>query len=103
MIAVDEARRLALLHAEAYEADHHGFPSFRVGGRIFATLPDGEHLHAMIGADEIRALTVAEPAAYEEKWGATGWPASVSTCTEPTRPKSPSCSPKRGLRRRPAA
>jgi hypothetical protein len=39
-MAVDETdiRRLALSLASAVEADHHGAPSFRVGGRIFCTI-----------------------------------------------------------------
>jgi hypothetical protein len=34
----EEARRLALAQPEATEQDHHGRPSFRVAGKIFATL-----------------------------------------------------------------
>ena len=37
-VTADEARALALSLPEAVEQDHHGRPSFRVGGRIFATL-----------------------------------------------------------------
>ena len=40
----DEARRLALALPESAEQDHHGFPSFRIRGRIFATLPDDTHV-----------------------------------------------------------
>ena len=36
----EEARRLALALPEAVEQDHHGRPSFRVAGKIFATLWD---------------------------------------------------------------
>jgi hypothetical protein len=64
----DEVRRLALAQPEAYEADHHGFTSFRVAKKIFATLPDDQHLHVMVGEDEIRALAAEQPAVYEEKW-----------------------------------
>jgi len=34
----EEARALALSLPEAVEQDHHGRPSFRVDGKIFATL-----------------------------------------------------------------
>jgi hypothetical protein len=34
----DDIRRLALGLAGASEADHHGAPSFRAGGRIFCTV-----------------------------------------------------------------
>ena len=43
-----EARKLALALAEAVEQDHHGHPSFRVGGKIFATLWDEEHMNVML-------------------------------------------------------
>ena len=38
MATPDDIRRLALALPEAIEADHHGMPSFRVGGRIFSTI-----------------------------------------------------------------
>lgn len=69
-ISPARVRRLALAQPRACEADHHGFPSFRISSKIFATLPDEEHLHVMIGEDEIRALTARDPEAYEEfRWG----------------------------------
>jgi hypothetical protein len=37
MVSRDVARHLALGLPEAVEQDHHGRPSFRVGGKIFAT------------------------------------------------------------------
>jgi hypothetical protein len=37
-VSTDDARFLALSLPEAVELDHHGRPSFRVGGKIFATL-----------------------------------------------------------------
>jgi predicted DNA-binding protein (MmcQ/YjbR family) len=40
MVAHDDIRRMALDLPEAAEADHHGFPSFRVAGKIFCTLRD---------------------------------------------------------------
>ena len=64
------ARRLALALPEATEQDHHGFPSFRVGGKIFATLPDDEHLHVMLGEDDTEQALVAAPQACERMlWG----------------------------------
>ena len=38
MVTTDQARAIALALPEAVEQDHHGRPSFRVAGRIFATL-----------------------------------------------------------------
>jgi hypothetical protein len=58
MVSTDEARRLALALPETIEQDHHGRPSFRVAGRIFATLWDPEHMNVML--DEPGILTAVE-------------------------------------------
>jgi hypothetical protein len=50
------------------EQDHHGRPSFRVGGRIFATLPDERTLNAMLDGDGIRTAVHDLPAACSERW-----------------------------------
>lgn len=50
------------------EQDHHGFPSYRVRGKIFATAPDDAHLNVMIEADEIRAVAAETPGGCEELW-----------------------------------
>jgi hypothetical protein len=68
MIGVDDVRRLALSLEGSVEQDHHGFPSFRVVGKIFATLPDDEHLHVMLPEDRIREIVERDPHACEEKW-----------------------------------
>ena len=68
MIDVRDVRRLALSLEGAVEQDHHGFPSFRVGGKIFATLPDDEHVHVMLPEDRIREIVSADSHACEEKW-----------------------------------
>ncbi len=58
MLTRDDARRLALALPEAVEQDHHGKPSFRVAGKIFATLWDEQHMNVML--DEPGILTAAE-------------------------------------------
>lgn len=58
MIEPQRVRELALELPEAVEADHHGRPSFRVGGRIFATLWDPSHMNVML--DEPGILTAVE-------------------------------------------
>jgi hypothetical protein len=67
-LSADDARRLALALAETVEQDHHGRPSFRVGGRIFATLWDAAHMNVML--DEPGILTAAEehPDSCREVW-----------------------------------
>jgi hypothetical protein len=70
-VSADEARRLALALPGASEQDHHGRPSFRVGGRIFATLPDERTLNAMLDGDGIRTAVHDLPAACSERWWGT--------------------------------
>ncbi len=70
MVTVATARSLALSLPEASERDHHGRPSFRVGGRIFATLWDGEHMNVMLDEPGIRTAVAAHPACCSEvHWG----------------------------------
>ena len=64
----DDVRRLALALPETVEQDHHGRPSFRVGGAIFATLWDGRTLNAMLDEDGIRTAVHDLPAACTERW-----------------------------------
>ena len=65
-----DARRLALSLPEVDERDHHGITSFRVRGKIFATIPDDQHLRIMVDEDEIRAAVCENPAVFGEfYWG----------------------------------
>jgi hypothetical protein len=68
VVSARDARRTALALPEAVEQDHHGFPSFRVAGKIFATLPDVKHLHVMLDADAVDAAVDTAPEACEELW-----------------------------------
>jgi hypothetical protein len=71
VISLDDARRVALALPEATEQDHHGMASFRVRGKIFATVPDDTHIRVMIDEDEIRAVAAAHPRSCTEfYWGA---------------------------------
>ncbi|MGN6867865.1 MAG: MmcQ/YjbR family DNA-binding protein [Solirubrobacteraceae bacterium] len=70
MVSTDEARRLALALPEAVEQDHHGRPSFRVAGRIFATLWDPEHMNVMLDEPGILTAVAAHPdVCAEVMWG----------------------------------
>lgn len=62
------AHAFALSLPEAVEQDHHGVASFRVRGRIFATVPDDDHLRVMVDEGEIRAAVAEDPAAFAEQW-----------------------------------
>lgn len=68
---IDEARRYALSLPEATEAPHFKASSFRIRGKIFATVPpDGEYLHIFV--DEMRRdASIAMFPEYCEKlwWG----------------------------------
>jgi hypothetical protein len=72
-VAVNQeaVRRLALALPGTVEAPHFEAASFRVGGKIFATLPPGDELlHVFVGEPEIHAATAHDPAAFEElHWG----------------------------------
>ena len=63
-------RQLALALPEAVEQDHHGFPSFRIGGRIFATLPKPDLLRVMLDEHGIRSAAANHPESCSEFfWG----------------------------------
>jgi hypothetical protein len=68
VVSVDQARALALALPEAVEEDHHGRPSFRVGGKIFATLPDEDQMNVMVDPDGVRTAVQAHPSACAERW-----------------------------------
>jgi len=63
-----QARQLALALPEAVEQDHHGRPSFRVAGKIFATQWDGEHLNVMLDEGGILTAVQSQPETCEEVW-----------------------------------
>ena len=67
-VTQEEARRLALSLPEAVEQDHHGRPSFRVGGKIFATLWDETRMNVMLDEDGVRTAVHAAPDACMEVW-----------------------------------
>ena len=68
MISRDQARELALALPKAVEQDQHGFRSFRVGGKIFATLRDKGYMNVMLDEAGIRTAVEAEPQTCEEVW-----------------------------------
>jgi hypothetical protein len=68
MISLDDARRVALSLPEAAEQDHHGRGSFRVRGKIFATLPDAGHLNVFVDSNEVAGVVAEWPDACAELW-----------------------------------
>lgn len=70
MVSREEARELALALPEAVEQDHHGRPSFRIAGKIFATQWDGERMNVMLDEGGILTAIDSRPEACEEvRWG----------------------------------
>jgi hypothetical protein len=64
-----EARRFALSLPEATEEPHFHMASFRVRGKIFATVPpDGDHLHVFADEEVTRASVAEDPRAFAELW-----------------------------------
>ena len=63
-------RKRALALPETVEQDHFGNPSFRVRGKIFATVPDANHVNVMIDPFDADAAVRSEPESCEELlWG----------------------------------
>jgi hypothetical protein len=71
MTDLASARRFALGLPGAGEEPHFDMSSFRVNGKIFATVPpDGSYLHVFVGEDEIAACVAEDPHAFEPLlWG----------------------------------
>jgi hypothetical protein len=67
----EQARTLALSFPEATEEPHFALWSFRVRGKIFATVPpDGRHLHVFVDDDAVRMAVRSGPKTFEElRWG----------------------------------
>jgi hypothetical protein len=70
MVDLNELRYLALSFPEASEEDHQDRPSFRVNGKIFATLPDDLHVSVMLDAQQAQqAIEVAPACCAGLCWG----------------------------------
>ena len=61
MLTAQDARTLALALPGATQEDHHGRPSFRVHGKIFATLWTEEALNVMPGEERILGAVAEAP------------------------------------------
>ena len=68
---LEHARRFALSLPDATEEPHFDMSSFRVRGKIFATVPLGRgHLHVFVDELEASACVAENPAAFDV-WGET--------------------------------
>ncbi len=66
-----QVRRYALSLTEVTEEPHHHFSSFRVGGKIFVTVPPEEtHIHVFVSEDQRELALSLEPGCLEKLlWG----------------------------------
>jgi hypothetical protein len=68
VVTRQEAKELALGLPEAVERDHHGRPSFRVGGKIFATQWDDDYMNVMLDESGVLSAVHSDSETYEEVW-----------------------------------
>jgi hypothetical protein len=69
-ITTQEVRRIALALPEVVELEHWGNPSFRIHGRIFATVPDQQHVNVMLDPFDVEPVVRDDPGSCEElMWG----------------------------------
>ncbi len=68
----EQARQIALALPQASEAPHFDYTSFRIGSKIFATMPPGEEvLHVFVDEAQRAPLIDLQPDAYQTlHWGA---------------------------------
>jgi hypothetical protein len=76
-VTIATVRTLALALPEAAEAPHHDMTSFRVAGKIFATVPpEGDRVHVFVDAVAVASYRAEFPEAVEELW----WGKKLSGC-----------------------
>lgn len=68
MVDLNELRYLALSFPDTCEEEHHDRPSFRVAGKIFATLPDDEHINVLLDAEAAHIATIVTPDGCAALW-----------------------------------
>jgi hypothetical protein len=68
-VKIAAVRRFALSLPEVTEEPHFAMSSFRVKGRIFATLPpDGRYLHVFVDEEQRDLMVSVAPETYERLW-----------------------------------
>ena len=69
MMKISEVRSHAMSLMDVTEEPHHQSLSFRIKGKIFATIPPGDDiLHIMINQEERELAIVLYPDVYEKLW-----------------------------------
>jgi hypothetical protein len=74
-VNVEAVRKLALALPEASEEPHFHLTSFRVKGKIFATVaPDGSYMNVFVDDEQREIMVTVDRKAYETKtWGKIGY------------------------------
>lgn len=72
MPTADDFRRIALAFPGAEEGSHMGHADFRVGGKIFATLPDEGLGMAVLMPEQQEDFMALAPGAFKPAAGAWG-------------------------------
>lgn len=98
-VTLAEVRRVAFALPEVTEEPHHEMASFRVRGKIIATVPDPEHLRLMLDEHEIRAASSENPQSFHEFYWGNRLACLVVDLADVTLPKFVNCSRKRGFAR----
>jgi hypothetical protein len=70
-VKLAEVRKMALSLPETTEAPHFHYSSFRVRGKIFATVPpEGTHVHVFVGEEQREQALALDPSSIEKLlWG----------------------------------
>jgi hypothetical protein len=68
-VTEDDVRSIALALPDTSEAPHHERTSFRVAGKIFATMPpDGDSVNVLLDDEDARAAAEESPDWVELLW-----------------------------------
>ena len=68
-VKLNDVRRIAMSLPEVTEEPHFASASFRVRGKIFATVPpDGEYLHIFVAEEDREPALVMAPGVIEKLW-----------------------------------
>ena len=67
-VPVNQVRKIAISLPQTVELDHHGIPSFRIHGKIFATLWDLTHLNVMLPPLRILEVVKENPKFCSAFW-----------------------------------
>lgn len=68
-MTAEELRRIALALPETSEQPHFEMTSFRVRGKIFATIPpDRQHAHVFVDDESVRMAVSLDASVFSELW-----------------------------------